>query len=46
MMNPKDASGLAGDSLLTHINSNGDSHGEVSQYTDTTFVFGMSFHQM
>ena len=41
-VNPKVASGLAGDTLLTHLNTTGDKRSEVSTYSGTTFIFGMS----
>jgi hypothetical protein len=43
MVNPAEASGLAGDTLLTRLNTTGDKRSEVSRYTGTTFVFGMSY---
>jgi hypothetical protein len=42
-MNPKSASGLAGDTLLTHLNTTGDSRGSSGKYTDSTFIFGLSY---
>ena len=36
------SSGLAGDSLLTHLNTTGDSRGALSKYASTTFIFSMS----
>ena len=37
------ASGLAGDTELTHLNTTGDNRAQVSRYTNSTFVFGMSY---
>lgn len=42
-MDLKDASGLAGDTALTYLNTTGDKRGGVSNYASTTFVFGLSY---
>lgn len=41
-INPMMSSGLAGDSLLTHLNTGGDKKASISNYTGTTFIFSMS----
>jgi len=41
-VNPKYASGLAGDTLLTHLNTSGDNRANVSDYSSVTFIFGLS----
>ena len=43
MVNPKMASGLAGDTELTHLNTTGDNRSEVSKYSGSTFIFTMSY---
>ena len=42
-VNLKLSSGLGGDTLLTHLNTTGDKRSEVSDYSSTTFIFGMSY---
>lgn len=43
-VDPRSGSGLAGDTLLTRINSTGDQHrADVSNFYSTTFVYGMSY---
>jgi len=37
------ASGLAGDTLVTKINTTGDDRSDVNNYYSTTFIFGLSY---